>query len=58
MASTSGLGRGHPWDPQPPGVTDFGGDLAQEGRLSSCLFVGLSVGMEGGVAHGRVPAWG
>lgn len=27
-------------------------------RLKICLFVGLSVGMKGGVAQGRVPIWG
>lgn len=51
-------GGGTPEAPQPPGVTHFGGDLAWGASLSICLFVGLSVGMEGGVAHGRVPAWG
>lgn len=44
--------------PPAAGVTDFRGNLAREARLSICLFVGLSVGMEGGVAHGRVPDWG
>lgn len=56
--SACGLGRGHPWDPQPLGVRDSKGDPEHEARLRICLFVGQSVGMKGGVAQGRVPGWG
>lgn len=44
--------------PSAVGVGDSEGDLVHEARLRICLFVGLSVGMKGGVAQGRVPVWG
>ena len=51
-------GEGALLGPSAVGVGDSEGDLVHEARLKSCLFVGLSVGMKGGVAQGRVPVWG
>lgn len=51
-------GEGALLGPSAVGVGDSEGDLVHEARLRICLFVGLSVGMKGGVAQGRVPVWG
>lgn len=51
-------GEGALLGPSAVGVGDSEGDPVREARRRICLFVGLSVGMKGGVAQGRVPSLG